>query len=217
MLGGQSIVFTHKAVVEKTFIRKSTNLCKSIVSNDASQLYLHSICEPMPTGLHTRWDLDTETCRFTPRQSKSRSFEFIAIFCFQRMRPDCKIESFYTTGWQKKNECFSVDGLCSHCNTVFEAMECLYRFCPQQEVGPSLTEENNWSGTKEKELDELRRNYIQEKGTTVIEIWECEWCRLYETDTSVQQHLREKFPYRRSLAEYKLLEEINSGNVFSVT
>ena len=37
--GGPSIVFTRKAVVDETFIRKSTNICKSFVGIDASQLY----------------------------------------------------------------------------------------------------------------------------------------------------------------------------------
>ena len=51
--GGPSIVFTRKAVVE-TFIRKSTNLCKSFVGIDASQLLPYSMCQLMPTGLYTR-------------------------------------------------------------------------------------------------------------------------------------------------------------------
>ena len=38
MVGGPSIVFTRKAVVDETFIRKSSTLCKSIVGIDASQL-----------------------------------------------------------------------------------------------------------------------------------------------------------------------------------
>ena len=39
VVGGPSIVFTRKAVVDVTFIRKSTNICKSFVGIDASQLY----------------------------------------------------------------------------------------------------------------------------------------------------------------------------------
>ena len=39
MVGGPSIVFTRRALVDETFIRKSTNLCMSIVVIDASQLY----------------------------------------------------------------------------------------------------------------------------------------------------------------------------------
>ena len=119
-----SIVFTRKAIVDETFIRKSTNICKSIVGIDASQLYPYSMCQPMPTGHYTRWDFDSETSRFTPRQNKTRSFENMVMSYFQRTRPECEIESFFTTGRQKKNDCFSVDGFCSHCNTVFEAMGC---------------------------------------------------------------------------------------------
>ena len=54
VVGGPSIVFTRKAVVDRNFIRKSTNMCKSIVGIDASQLYPYSMCQPMPTGLYTR-------------------------------------------------------------------------------------------------------------------------------------------------------------------
>ena len=39
MVGGPSIVFTGKAVVDETFFRDSTNWCKYIVGIDCSQLY----------------------------------------------------------------------------------------------------------------------------------------------------------------------------------
>ena len=75
MVGGPSIVFTRKAVVDETFIRKSTNLCASIVGIDAGQLYPYSMCQPMPTGLYTRWNYDSESQKFMPRQNKTRSFQ----------------------------------------------------------------------------------------------------------------------------------------------
>ena len=84
MVGGPSIVFTRKAVVDDTFVRKSSNLCKSIVGIDASQLYLRSMCQPMPTGLYKRWEYDSETKRFTARQNKSRSFENMVLSNFQQ-------------------------------------------------------------------------------------------------------------------------------------
>ena len=102
MIGGPSIVFTRKTVVDETFIRDSGNICKSIVGFDASQLYPYSMCQPLPTGLYTRWEYETESNRFTPRQNKSRNFENMLMSNFQRKRPDCKNESFYTTGNQKK-------------------------------------------------------------------------------------------------------------------
>ena len=91
MVGGPSIVFTRKAVVDETFIRKSTNLCKSIVCIDASQLYPYSMCQPMHTGLYTRWEYDSETKRFTARQNKSRSFENMVLSYFQEVDQSSKL------------------------------------------------------------------------------------------------------------------------------
>ena len=212
--GGLSFVFTRKAIVDETFIRKSTNICKSIDRVNASQLNRYSMCEPMPTGLYTLWDIDSQTSTFKPRKNKTRSFENMVMSFFQHTRPDSKLESSYTTGRQKKNDRFSADGFCSHYNTAFEAMGCFYHFCPCQELRSSLTEEDIKRGSRKRELDELRRSYIQEKRFTVKELWECEWWRLYKTTSKVKLHIRENFPYRRSLTEQQLLEGIKKGSLF---
>ena len=136
VVGGPSVIFTRKAVVDETFIRNSANICKPIVGIDASRLYPYSMCQPMPTRLYRRWNFHSETSRFTPRQNNTRSFENMVMSYFQRTKPECEIGSFFTTGRQKKFDCFSVDGFCSHCNTVFEAMVCFYHFCPCQELRP---------------------------------------------------------------------------------
>ena len=94
VVGFPSVVFTRKAVVDEAFVRKSSNICKSVVGVDASQLYPYSVCQPMPTGLYPRWDLDSETSRFTPRQNKTRSFENTVMSHLQPTRPECEIESF---------------------------------------------------------------------------------------------------------------------------
>ena len=215
MVGGPSIVFTRKAVVDETFIRKSSNLCKSIVGIDASQLYPYSMCQPMPTGLYTRWEYDSETKKFTARQNKSRSFENMVLSYFQQSRPECKIESNVTTGRQKKIDCFSVDGIYYHCNTVFEAMGCYYHYCLCQEARPSLTDTDIGRGVKKRQQDEMRRDYIQQKGYyQIAEMCECEWWSLYKTDASVKNHLRENFPYRRLLSEEGLLQGIIDGQLF---
>ena len=133
---------------------------------------------------------------------------------FQRTRPECENESLCKTGRQKKIDCFSVDGFCSHCNTVFEAKGCFYHFCLCQGLRPSLTEEVIQRGSKKREIEALRRIYMQEKGLKVIEMWECEWKRLHKTTNTVKQHIREHFPYRRSLAAEQLLEEIKKGKIF---
>ena len=102
VFGGPPIDFACKAVVDETYIRKSANICKFIVAIDTNQLYPYSMCQHMPTGLYTRWDFDSETSRFTSRQNRTRSFENMVMSYSQRTRPECEIESFFTTCRQKK-------------------------------------------------------------------------------------------------------------------
>ena len=78
----------------------------------------------------------------------------------------------------------------------------------------SLTEEEIERGNKKREMDQMRKQYIKEKGYNVVEMWECEWWNLYKTTTCVKKHLRESFPYKRPLREETLLEQIRSGKLF---
>ena len=117
------------------------------------------MCQTMPTGLHTRWEYVSETKRFRARQNKSRSSENMVMSYFQRSPPGYKIESNVTTGRQKKIDCFSVDGICYPCNTVFEAMGCYYHYCPRHEARPSLTDTDIERGVKKRQQDDMRRDY----------------------------------------------------------
>ena len=171
------------------------------------------MCQPMPTGLYTRWEYDSETRRFTAHQNKSRSFQNMVLSYFQQNQPECKIESNLTTGREKKIDCFSVDGICYHCNTVFEAMGCYYHHYPCQKARPSLTDTDIERGVK-KQQDEMRRDYIQQKSYQIVEMWECEWWRLYKTDAPVKSYLQSKFPYKRPLSEEQLLQRIIDGRLF---
>ena len=65
-------------------------------------------------------------------------------------RPEYQIDSFNTTGRQTKIDFFRVDGICLHCNTVFEIMACFYHFCPCQEVPQYLTQEDIQRASKKK-------------------------------------------------------------------
>ena len=93
-------------------------------------------------------------------------------------------------------------------------MGCSYHFCPCQGLRPSLTEEDIRRGSKKRELDALRRLYIQKKGYKGIEMWECEWWRLCKTSNTVKKHIREHFPYRNSLAVDQLWKEKEEGKLF---
>ena len=213
MTGGPLILFTRKAVVDETFIRDSSNVCKSIVGIDASQLYPYSICQDMPTGWYTRWEFDSDMQKFKTRHNRSRNFENMVMSYYQETRPECRTESFHTSGNQKKIDCFNVDGYCNHCKTVFEAMGCFYHFCPCQETRPSLSDEDIERGNKRREMDDLRREYIREKGYKIEEMWECEWWQNFKTNEKIKNHIRSNFPYKRPISTDSLLEKIRNGSL----
>ena len=125
----------------------ANQMCGLIV---ASQQYPYSVCQPIPTGPCTRWDLNPQTSSFTPRQNKTRSLENVVMSCFQRADSDRKIDSFYTTGRQKKGNCVSVGGSYFQCNTMFEAINCFYHFSSCPEVRQSITEDDIQRGFKKR-------------------------------------------------------------------
>ena len=213
--GGPSIVFTRKAVANETFIRKSNNLCKSIVGIDASQLYSFSMCQDMPTGLYTKWDYNEETQNFKAMQNRVQTFENMVMSYFQGIRPEGKFESFFTTVTQKKIDCLSVDGYCNHCKTVFEAMGCYFYFCPCQEARPRLTDDDDIKrGTKKREMIGLRKDYIREKGYNIEEMWECSWWYHLKKNVEVKNHVRTHFPFKRFLFASSLVQNIRNETLF---
>ena len=86
----------------------------------------------------------------------------------QSQHLEYKIESYYTIGKKKKNDCFSAHGFCTHCNTVFEAMGCYFYFRPCQEAKASLSEEETHRGIRKREQDELRRDYLKIKDKRLL-------------------------------------------------
>ena len=176
--GGLCVVFSRKVVMDETFIWDSTNWCKIIAGIDGSQLYFFSMCPARPTALYTRLKIYPESGNFKPRLNKTRSFENMVMSNFEQVRPQCQVESFYTAVYQKKIDAYSVDGFCGHCNTVFEAIGFYYPYRPCQVACPFLTsispvEEELQRSNKKRELDKLRKHYVQETCCNVIEMYEC--------------------------------------------
>ena len=113
-----------------------------------------------------------------------------------------KSRVFFTSG-QKKINCFIMDAYCDHCKTVFEAMGCYYHFCSCQIARPSSTDQDIEQGNKKREVDELRREHIQEKGYKVEEMWEYGLWEKLKTNDKIKNHVRTLFPYKR-LPIYRL-------------
>ena len=77
-----------------------------------------------------------------------------------------------------------------------------------------MTDNEIKRGIKNREQDQMRKEYIQQKGYKIIEMWECNWWELYRTDATVKNHLRTSFPYQRPLSEERLMQEIKSRKLF---
>ena len=56
----------------------------------------------MPTGFYASWEFDTDMQNFKDRHNRTCNFENMVMSLYQETRPECKIESFSTSGKQKK-------------------------------------------------------------------------------------------------------------------
>ena len=93
-------------------------------------------------------------------------------------------------------------------------MGCYFHYFPCQEARPSLTDNKIMRGMNKKEQDQMQKEFFQQKGYKIIEMWECNWWDLYRTDATVKNHLRANFPFQRNLSEERLMQEIRSGRLF---
>ena len=93
LTGGPSIFLTRYAKVASSRIKNSSNMCKTIVGIDASQLYPFSMMKDMPTGVYTKWELREDTGLFHPQRSKKNYLECIVLKYFQTQNLHCYIQT----------------------------------------------------------------------------------------------------------------------------
>ena len=79
-------------------------------------------------------------------------------------------------------------------------MGCYFHFCSCQEARPSLIDQDIERGNKKREMDDMRREHIKEKGYKVEETWECEWWENFVTDDKTQNPVSTQFHYKRLLS-----------------
>ena len=137
----------------------------------------------------------------TNRVFFSRIWSCYIFYDFDRT---VKLRLMFHIGWQKKADCFSVNGFYNFCNPVSEAMGFYYHYGLCQEARPFLSDSDIENGVKKRVQGEIRRYYIPHKGYQIVEIRECEWWCPYETDATVKSLLFERFPYKRPLSDEQL-------------
>ena len=131
----------------------------------------------------------------------------------QSQRPVCPIENYYTNGKQENIECFSMDGFCALCDTVFEAMGCYFHFCPCQESRASLSEEEMRRGIRKREHDQLRRDYLRNKGYNIVDVCECNWWERVKEEENVRNHMRKNFTFKLPRKQESLLAKVRDGKI----
>ena len=139
-VGGADIVFTRFAKVGTTFIRESNNVVQTTVGVDASQLYPFAMSQSMPVEVYTRWKLDAFDGKFKIQRTSKLSYENRVMSFLKRQRPSCNIISIVTTGNQYEIGPYKVDGICLHCNIIFEANGCCFHFHDCTSYDPEFEE-----------------------------------------------------------------------------
>ena len=63
-------------------------------------------------------------------------------------------------------------------------------------------------------MDDLRHEYIREKGYKIEKMWECEWWQNFKTNDKIKNQIRSNFPCKRTLSTVSLLEKIRDGSLY---
>ena len=89
-----------------------------------------------------------------------------------------------------------------------------FHFCLCQEARPSLTDDDIKRGTNKREMDELRKEYIREKGYSIEEMWESSWWDQFKNNVDVRNHVRTHFLFKRPLSANSLVQNIRNEKMF---
>ena len=151
-----SFLYEKQLLMKLLFENQQTyaNLFLGLITANTSPIRCVNPCRPVFTrvGVWSKRQLDSRLEKKRPLALKNLVMSF-----FQRTRPECRLENFYTTAKHMKNGYFSVTEfvLIAHCDRS-NGLLLSFSFC--QEVKPSLTEEDIKRSSRKRELDELRRS-----------------------------------------------------------
>ena len=125
------------------------------------------------------------------------------------------MRTFTQQDFTKGIDCSNADGFCGHYKQCLEqwVVSIITTLSTGTTCSNCLTGEDIQCGSKKRKIDEMRKQYIEEKCYTVVKMWEYEGWNLYKTDVSVKEHLRESLPYKHPLRQDQLLDKIILGDL----
>ena len=172
------------------------------------------MCQPMPTGLCTRWDIDSETGRLTPLQNKTRSFENMVMSYFQRTRPHCKIESLTLQADRRKLIASVLMGFVLISILRLKQWVAFITFVPVKSCAHlSLKEVSNVAVGAENLMNWDEAIY-RRKVSLLLKCGNVRGGDFTRQPLMLNYIYERIFPYRRSLTEQQLLEGKKKRNLF---
>ena len=137
----------------------------------------------------------------------------MVMSCFQATRTECKIESYYTTGKEKKLIALVLMVIATIVRLSLKQWVVI-SILSLSRTRPSLTDDDIKRGTKKREMDDLRKDYIREKGYSIEEMWECSCWDQFKNKVDVKNHVRTHFPFKRPLSTNSLVQNIRNEKIF---
>ena len=65
-------------------------------------------------------------------------------------------------------------------------------------------------GNSRRKHDELRRDYLRDKGCNIVQVWVCKWWERVKEEENARNHVRKNFPFKLQ----SLLAKIRDGRMF---
>ena len=149
----------------------SANIFESIVGTDPSQTNPYFMCQPLPRGLHTQWDLDKQTNRFVSRQNKTFGFELWSCTLSNQQNRIAKMRasSSQQAGWKKMTA--SVLMVFVLIATLLSKQWAAFITLVFVKKSNCLSLKKRLNVLVKKELSELRRNYIEKNTSLSLKCW----------------------------------------------
>ena len=217
IVGGPSIIFHRYHEAGVTRIRKGTTECAEVVGYDANALYLWSLMQDMPTGPYiTRSVKD----HFKPVHAYAHGETAVQWLDWVAHSESISIQHQFNRKERRIGvRQIPVDGYCKETKTVYQFHGCYFH-------GHRCHLNNKtFNKTKNCSMEELRRQtaetskYIKEEGYNLVEIWECEWRELIQTNSTIKSFVQEHTPpfrHQRDMTEDEIIQAVMKDELFGV-
>ena len=214
VVGGPSVIFHRQAEKGKSLIRQGKT-CQKVIGYDCNSLYLWALDQELPVGIFVRRRAENQ---LRP-EIRDIYIQAYAWLDYLNLHGGTSIRHYRNAGYEKCIGPYPVDGYDETSKTVYQFMGCYHH-------GHLCNETKNvtnrrWLEERTAKFDRTKdtTTYIQGKGFTVVEMWECEF-KLYrkqhpEVNTILERE-RQDFcrRYRKAVTQEQLIQGVKDDVLF---